>query len=164
MGQSIITTDEILLHIDGEDKEARRRLDKKREEELRIKREEDEQRKREEQILDYSAKVDGGFIEVKIGEDIEAMRQAWELHEKKRNQAFDQGLSEKQIDAMGLKTYTWEEWKRYYRKMHGLPEDGIKRIPFEGKRKERQIDRGVRHALSKEELGKYGVTMSRMVQ
>ena len=38
---------------------------------------------------------------------------------------------------MGFRSYTWDEWKRYYRKMHGLPEDGIKRIPFEGKKKER---------------------------
>lgn len=33
-------------------------------------------------------------------------------------------------DKAGLYEYTWEDWKRYYRKMHGLPEDGIKRIPF----------------------------------
>ena len=35
---------------------------------------------------------------------------------------------------MGLKNYTWEEWKRYYRRMHGLPEDGIEGIKCEGRR------------------------------
>lgn len=44
--------------------------------------------------------------------------------------------------------------------MHGLPEDGIKRIPFEGKRKERQIDWSTRYALSTEEMSKYGIEMS----
>lgn len=45
--------------------------------------------------------------------------------------------------------------------MHGLPEDGIKRIKFEGKRKERKIDWGTRSALSKDELAKYGIEMSK---
>lgn len=61
---------------------------------------------------------------------------------------------------MGFKAYDWESWKRYYRKMHGMPEDGIQRIPFEGKRKERQIDWSPRKALSVEELAKYGIQMS----
>lgn len=61
---------------------------------------------------------------------------------------------------MGLKAYNWDEWKRYYRKMHGLPEDGIKRIPFEGKRQERKIDWSTRSALSIDELAKYGIKVS----
>lgn len=61
---------------------------------------------------------------------------------------------------MGLIPYSWPDWKKYYRKMHGLPEDGIKRIPFEGKKKERKIDWGSRMALSMDELSKYGVKVS----
>lgn len=57
-------------------------------------------------------------------------------------------IPEDKLEEMGFKNYTWEEWKRYYRKMHGLPEDGIKRIPFEGKKKERKIDWSTRFALS----------------
>ncbi len=44
--------------------------------------------------------------------------------------------------------------------MHGLPEDGIKRIPFEGKKKERKIDWNARYALSTDELKKYGIEFS----
>ena len=44
--------------------------------------------------------------------------------------------------------------------MHGLPEDGIKRIPFEGKKKERKIDWEARFPLSSDELAKYGIQMS----
>jgi len=110
--------------------------------------------------LDYSAKVKGGYIEVNIVEDVQAMRDAYQLHLRKRSEGFQKGLSEEQLNQMGLKNYTWEEWKAYYRKMHGLPEDGIKRIPFEGKRKERNIDYGPRNALSAEELAKNGITMS----
>ena len=44
--------------------------------------------------------------------------------------------------------------------MHGLPEDGIKRIPFEGKRKERQIDWSARYPMSVEELAQYGIEVS----
>lgn len=87
--------------------------------------------------MDYSAKVDGGFIEVKIGEDVDAMRQAWEMHQRKRTEFLHAGHTDAEAESAGLKDYTWEDWKKYYRKMHGLPEDGIKRIPFEGKRKQR---------------------------
>ena len=34
--------------------------------------------------MDYSAKVEGGFIEVKVGEDVTAMTDAWHLHQRKR--------------------------------------------------------------------------------
>ena len=87
--------------------------------------------------MDYSAKVDGGFIEVKIGEDVQAMEDSYRMHMKKRTQFLHAGHTGAEAEAAGLKDYTWDEWKRYYRKMHGLPEDGIKRIPFEGKRKQR---------------------------
>lgn len=125
-----------------------------------MKREEEDRKKREQSILDYSAKVSGGFIEVKIGEDVVAMQDAWRLHHKKRREALRKGMSSDQVDAMGLKVYSWEQWKRYYRKMHGLPEDGIKRIPFEGKKKERKIDWSTRSALSIDELAKYGIKVS----
>ena len=85
----------------------------------------------------YSAKVDGGFIEVKIGEDVQAMEDSYRMPMKKRTQFLHAGHTDAEAEAAGLKDYTWDEWKRYYRKMHGLPEDGIKRIPFEGKRKQR---------------------------
>ena len=44
--------------------------------------------------------------------------------------------------------------------MHGLPEDGIKRIPFEGKKKPRNVDWNARYPLSSEELAKYGIQAS----
>ena len=62
---------------------------------------------------------------------------------------------------MGLKNYTWEEWKKYYRKMHGMPEDGIKRIPINAKKRERKIDWEERFPLSAKELGKYGIEVSK---
>ena len=96
---------------------------------------------------------------MKVGEDETAMREAWYLHMNKREDLM-RTMSEDQVNKMGLKNYTWEEWKPYYRKMHGLPEDGIKRIPFEGKKKERKVDWNPRKALSTEELGKYGIKMS----
>jgi 2-hydroxychromene-2-carboxylate isomerase len=89
------------------------------------------------------------------------MREAWFVHQQKRRDASNEGVPSSKLDEMGLKNYTWEEWQRYYRKMHGLPEDGIKRIPFEGKKKERQIDWNTRYALSEEEMAKYGIKMSK---
>ena len=62
---------------------------------------------------------------------------------------------------MGLKNYTWDEWKKYYRKMHGMPEDGIKRIPINAKKSERKIDWEERFPLSAKELGKYGIEVSK---
>ena len=110
--------------------------------------------------MDYSAKVDGGFIEVKIGEDVQAMEDSYRIHMKKRTQFLHAGHTDAEAEAAGLKDYTWDEWKRYYRKMHGLPEDGIKRIPFEGKRKQRQIDWSARYPMSVDELAKYGIEVS----
>ena len=65
------------------------------------------------------------------------MWDAYDVHMKKRAEAIAKGVDTDKLDEMGLYNYTPDEWKRYYRKMHGIPEDGIKRIPFEGKRKER---------------------------
>lgn len=79
---------------------------------------------------------------------------------KKRTQFLHAGHTDAEAEAAGLKDYTWDEWKRYYRKMHGLPEDGIKRIPFEGKRKQRQIDWSARYPMSVDELAKYGIEVS----
>lgn len=61
---------------------------------------------------------------------------------------------------MGFVYYDWDGWKKYYRRMHGIPEDGIRRIPFEGKKKERKIDWGTRAALTPDELRKYGIEAS----
>ena len=159
-GASNISDDEILLQMDSKNKVVQERIRKAKEAEQAKQEEERRQKQREQQILDYSAKVNGGFIEVKVGEDVEAMRESYFKHIEARQEAAAKGISEDKIDEMGLKLYTWEEWKRYYRKMHGLPEDGIKRIPFEGKRKERKIDWNTRYALSTEELAKYGIQVS----
>ncbi len=82
------------------------------------------------------------------------------MHERKRREFIDSGYTREDADKAGLLSYTWEDWKRYYRKMHGLPEDGIKRIPFEGKRKERQIDLSARYPMSPDELAQYGIEVS----
>ena len=156
----VLNDDEILLAINKDDKAAQERIRKRQEAEKAKKAEEERQRRREQQILDYSAKVSGGFIEVKIGEDEDAMREAWYVHQRKRREFINAGNNGADADKAGLIDYSWEEWKRYYRKMHGLPEDGIKRIPFEGKRKERQIDWSARYPLSVEELGQYGIEVS----
>lgn len=58
------------------------------------------------------------------------MEDAYVIHMKKRNEFLNSGHNEEEAKASGLINYTWDEWKRYYRKMHGLPEDGIKRIQF----------------------------------
>ena len=110
--------------------------------------------------MDYSAKVEGGFIEVKVGEDLQAMEDAYKVHINKRNDFLNAGHTDAEAEAAGLRDYSWEEWKRYYRKMHGLPEDGIKRIPFEGKRKKRQINWEARYPMSVEELAQYGIEVS----
>lgn len=155
-----LNEDEILLAINKDDKAAQERIRKRQEAEAEKKAEEERQRKREQQILDYSAKVEGGFIEVKVGEDLQAMEDAYKIHMKKRSEFLNAGHTDEEAEAAGLKDYTWENWKRYYRKMHGLPEDGIKRIPFEGKRKERQINWEARYPMSVEELAQYGIEMS----
>ena len=92
---------------------------------------------------------------MKIGEDVTAMMNAWREHLKKRSQMMNKGVGSKELDKMGLINYTWDEWKKYYRRMHGLPEDGIRRIPFEGRKKERKIDWSARNPLSPDELKKY---------
>ena len=155
-----LNDDDILLAINKDDKAAQERIRKRQEAEAKKKADEEAQRKREQQILDYSAKVEGGFIEVKVGEDVDSMRKAWDMHERKRREFIDSGHTREEADKAGLVSYTWEQWKRYYRKMHGLPEDGIKRIPFEGKRKERQIDWSARYPMSPDELAQYGIEMS----
>ena len=46
--------------------------------------------------------------------------------------------------------------------MHGMPEDGIKRIKLDEsmQKKPREIDWSPRSALDKEELAKYGIEVS----
>lgn len=69
-----------------------------KEAEERKKQEEERRKKREQQILDYSAKVNGGFIEVKLGEDVQAMENAWLLHQKKRQELLDNHVPSKKVD------------------------------------------------------------------
>jgi hypothetical protein len=104
--------------------------------------------------------VSGGFIEVKVGEDLQAMEDAYKMHMQKRMDFLNSGHTEEEAKAAGLIDYTWENWKKYYRRMHGLPEDGIKRIPFEGKRRERKIDWSARYPMSVDELAQYGIEVS----
>ena len=154
----VINEDELALELNAQDKAAAERIHKKRMEEQAKKEEEERQRKREQEILDYSAKVSSdGFIEVKIGEDTAAMEKAWYAHMEKRRELQARGKSEEELEKAGLRKYTWEEWQRYYRKMHGMPEDGIKRIPLGIERKQRKIDWSARSPMSVEELAQYGI-------
>ena len=117
-----------------------------REEEARIK-------ERERKILDYSVKVNSGKIEVKMGEDEDAMRQAWKIHMDARAAVASKYTNEELI-AMGLGNYDWPAWKRYYRKKNGMPENGIKVIDFtsDWKNKKRNIVFAERAALSVQEM------------
>ena len=40
-----------------------------------------------------------------------AIMEKWQEHLEKRRDAFDDGLPEKEIEAKGLKNYTWDEWQ-----------------------------------------------------
>lgn len=92
-GSSKVSDDELALAVDAQDKEAMERLRKAKEAEEAKKKEEEMRKKREQEILDYSAKVSGGFIEVKIGEDVQAMQDAWYAHQTKRQEAIHRGIS-----------------------------------------------------------------------
>lgn len=160
-GASKLSDDEILGLLGEQDKVAiERAKEAKRQIELK-KQEEEREKRRQHQILDYSAKVSGGFIEVKIGEDVEEMHSAWVAHLNTKHELGAKGMSEDELNKRGFYEYSWEEWKKHYRKMHGLPEDGIRRIPYEGKKKERDIDWSTRFALSPNEMKKYGIEMSK---
>ncbi len=111
--------------------------------------------------MDYSAQLKDGYIEVKIGEDTMAMEEAYDIHNEKRDELKRQGYSNEQLDEMNLKFYTWDEWVKYYRKKNGMPENGIRKIPFKGARKKREIDWNTRYALATEEIEKYGIEMSK---
>ena len=47
-----------------------------------------------------------------------AIMEKWQEHLEKRRDAFDDGLPEKEIEAKGLKNYTWAEWQEKFRKEH----------------------------------------------
>lgn len=111
--------------------------------------------------MDYSAQLKDGYIEVKIGEDTMAMEEAFDIHNEKREELMRQGYTMEQLEDMNLKFYTWDEWVKYYRKKNGMPENGIRRIPFKGVRKKREIDWNTRYALATEEIEKYGIEMSK---
>ena len=98
-------------------------------------------------------------IEIKLGEDVYAMEAAWHIHNAEREKFIREGHTLEEANAAGLRQYSWIEWKKYYRKMHGLPEDGIKRVPFNGKRKKRDIRwySSRFNILDPAELKKYGL-------
>lgn len=45
-----------------------------------------------------------------------AIMEKWQDHLEKRRDAFEDGLPEKEIEAKGLKNYTWDEWHEKFRK------------------------------------------------
>ena len=47
-----------------------------------------------------------------------AIMEKWEKHLEKRREAFDDGKPEKEIEAKGLRNYTWDEWQEKFRKEH----------------------------------------------
>lgn len=47
-----------------------------------------------------------------------AIMEKWQEHLEKRRDAFDDGLPEKEIEAKGLKNYTWDEWQEKFKKEH----------------------------------------------
>lgn len=160
-GASKKSDKEFMLDLNQLDAEAIEQERKAKQAELKRQKEEKKRREREDAILNYSAKISkDGFIEVKMGEDVPAMQEAYKVHMQKRREGLSKGATAAQMDKAGLKNYTWEQWKRYYRKMHGLPEDGIKRIPIDAKKKPREVDWSKRYPLSVDELGKFGIQMS----
>lgn len=79
-GASKLSDDQLLLEIDAGDYKARERIRKAKEAEMAKKKAEELKKRREQAILDYSAKVSGGYIEVKVGEDLVAMEGAYKAH------------------------------------------------------------------------------------
>ena len=49
--------------------------------------------------------------------EVEIMEK-WEEHLEKRREAFDDGKPEKEIEAKGLRNYTWDEWQEKFKKEH----------------------------------------------
>ena len=47
-----------------------------------------------------------------------AIMEKWQEHLEKRRDAFDDGKPEKEIEAKGLRNYTWDEWQEKFRKEH----------------------------------------------
>lgn len=47
-----------------------------------------------------------------------AIMEKWEEHLEKRREAFDDGKPEKEVEAKGLRNYTWDEWQEKFRKEH----------------------------------------------
>lgn len=47
-----------------------------------------------------------------------AIMEKWQEHLEKRREAFDDGLPEKDIEAKGLRNYTWDEWQEKFKKEH----------------------------------------------
>lgn len=160
-GASGKSDEEFMQDLGQEDAEVRERMRKAKEAEERKKEEERKLRAKEDAMLNMSAKLTkDGYIEIKLGEDIPAMQEAYRVHMEKVREGMHKNIPQEQLDAAGLKNYSWEEFKRYYRKMHGMPEDGIKRIPITAQKKPREIDWSKRYPLSVEELGKFGIHMS----
>lgn len=60
-----------------------------------------------------------------------SIMEKWEEHLEKRREAFDDGKSEKEIEARGLRNYTWEEWQEKFKKEHEAadkPQEGKKEV------------------------------------
>ena len=49
--------------------------------------------------------------------DVAAARlKGWQQHLEQRCDAFDDGMSEKEVEAKGLRNYTWDEWQEKFKK------------------------------------------------
>lgn len=55
----------------------------------------------------------GGGREVNVEAE---MMKTWQQQLEQRYEAFDDGMSEKEIEAKGLRNYTWDEWQEKCRK------------------------------------------------
>ena len=84
MNAAPVSDAEAQLMVDRNNARAMKEVQRQERQKLLERKEEERKIQREKAILDYSAKVSGGFIEVKIGEDVVAMRDAWKLHWRKR--------------------------------------------------------------------------------
>lgn len=80
-------------------------------------------------ISDMIAISDGVVIKVKDEHEDEVEHEVYMAYMNKRDdKMLKEHLTEDQLAEAGFPYYTYEDWKKKYRKDKGLPEDGLKRI------------------------------------
>jgi len=84
-----------------------------------------------------------------------AIMEKWEEHLEKRREAFDDGKPEKEIEAKGLRNYSWEEWQAKFKKEHEAAEK-----PKEDK-KEVKGDAGDTVATKAKEIGNQALSAAK---